>query len=113
VGDARCDSQRIATTVDSEVGETEGAGTDGSLTSSGRESEYVRGELVTRPVEGQSAVALEHDDHNVDFVVRVRVDARSRIEVYEIDVEVFALLEAPVDTVAGWIGARYLIERNH
>jgi hypothetical protein len=105
--------QRIASAVDCEVGEPEGTGTDRSLTSSGRESEDVRGKLVTRPVEGQSAVALEHDDHNVDFVVRVRVDARSRIEVYEVDVEVFAFFETPVDAVARRIGARYLIERNH
>ena len=32
----------------------------------------------------------KHDDHSVDVVIRVRVDARSRIGVRKIDVEVVA-----------------------
>jgi hypothetical protein len=82
---ARGDSQRPAAAVDSEIGETGRAGADGSLASPGRESEYVRAELVIARVDVQSPVAVEHDDHNVDPVIDVRVDARSRIKVREAD----------------------------
>ena len=37
----------------------------------------MRGELVIGRIDGQSTVAIEHDDDNVNFVVDVRFDTRS------------------------------------
>jgi len=96
--------------VDSEIGETEGAGADGSFASADREGEYMRGEFVIRRVNGQTTVALENDEHDVEFVIDMRANVRSRIEMYEVDVQVVARVEAPVDAVAAWVGATDLVD---
>jgi hypothetical protein len=98
--------------VDSEIAETERAGSDGSLASADREGEYVRGEFVVGRVNGQATAAVEHDEHDVDFVIHMRANARSRIEMYEVDVQVVARVEAPVDAVSAWVGATNLIDGN-
>ena len=88
----------------------ERAGADGSFASADGEREYKRGEFVIGRVNGQATIALERDDHDVDFVIGISAYARSRIEMYEIDVQVVARFEAPVDAIAAWVGATDLVD---
>jgi hypothetical protein len=98
--------------MDGEIGQAERTCADGSFASLGGEGEYMRTEFTVGYVEGEPAVALEHDHRDVEFAIGVRLDGRSRIEVNEVDVEVVACLEAPVDAVSVRIGAEYLVERD-
>ncbi len=97
---ARCDAEGTATAVHGEIGETVNAGTDGSFGSPGSEREHMQEEFVVGAVDAEMAGAGEHDHDDVEVVIGMGDDARSGIEVDEVDVEVVGGFEAPVDAVA-------------
>jgi hypothetical protein len=70
----------------------------------------MRGELVGRAVDAEAAVAVQYDHDDIHFAILVGIDAAAWIEVREVDVEIFAAVEGPVNTVPGQIRAAHLIE---
>ena len=70
----------------------------------------MRRERMIGSVEAEPAVALDDDYYDVDFAIGMGLDARSRIEMHEIDVQITVGFKRPVDSVAVAISAERLVE---